>query len=430
MYHVFSSSFCSGFFDQPCTQDVLQDIWTERKSLNLISSHSHYNVVDSVELIPANGRVRSRSSSIGSGSLSSLPQRSPSPNELREIQLSDLGTHGESDELDQLVENPRRRMTPGEYMNVVLSRHFDRVVFDDTLSGLQKVRQYFRSWRTKSRANLDVNNNNNTNSDNRHQSVGGNQNPGFTFAVHHRDDIEDSGIVHSTSISSYPPLGPHYHPNKLIRVGRSRSPYFDIWPFNLFALINLSQSSITNPISTVNPTELSSMPGELSYELDRTGLFLLQLACLVARSPSWRKRRYPPQLRVFFPLLGSSDRNASGETVDSAPQMAYLWLSRLLNELRITAAIQLVTLERFTSTSGAGMDANKEDTTGIRELNQFILSNCHPDTTALFVYLPRPPEQTGSDAAQLYLKQLDMLTENLPPTLLAHGLHDVTSTAL
>lgn len=58
--------------------------------------------------------------SIGSGSLSSLPRRSPSPDELREIQLSDLGAHGTSDELEPMVNRSRKRLTPSEYVSLIL----------------------------------------------------------------------------------------------------------------------------------------------------------------------------------------------------------------------------------------------------------------------------------------------------------------------
>ncbi|THD22885.1 Solute carrier family 12 member 9 [Fasciola hepatica] len=435
------NTVCLGFYDSHTCRDVLQDIWTERKSRQVGVSPSLCNLVDSVELIPADGDVRFRNPSIGSGSLSSLPRQSPPPDELREIQLSDLGAHGTGDELEKVMDRPKKRLTPTEYvslireilhmeMNVVISRHFDRVVFDDTLSGLEKVRQYFRSWRRKSRAKMSTTSFNQT-----YQSTGGTSNPSFTYVVNRRDDIDDSGIVHSTTV----PSNPTVHPAKLIRVGRSRAPYFDIWPFNWFALAHLHQPGTHSPGSspsmssaTASHPDTTPVACDLSYEIDRTGLFLLQLACLVARSPSWRKRRHPPQLRVFFPLLGAREELSSSEvgivsSVNSGTGMAYMWLSRLLKELRITASIQLVNLDRISSDEDRSV---KDETTRIRELNQFILSNCHVDTTALFIYLPKPPEQSGPEASQLYLNQLDLLTENLPPTLLAHGLHDVTSTSL
>ena len=80
--------------------------------------------------------------------------------------------------------------------------------------------------------------------------------------------------------------------NVFHKVDRKRVIYFDIWPVNLLEFGSKSPDS-------------SSSTEPFIHELDRTGLFLLQLACLVARSPYWRKRRHPPKLRVFFPLPSS-----------------------------------------------------------------------------------------------------------------------------
>ena len=65
----------------------------------------------------------------------------------------------------------------------------------------------------------------------------------------------------------------------------------------------------------------------------------------------------------------------------------------------------------------------------IPAINELVRSNCHPDTTALFIYLPKPPK-SNENLDRVYLEQLNLLTNSLPPTLLAHGLHEVTSTAL
>lgn len=114
--------------------------------------------------------------------------------------------------------------------------------------------------------------------------------------------------------------------------------YFDIWPINLFSFLD---------------TNVGGDGSSSVYQLDRTGLFLLQLACLVARSPFWRKRRYPPRLRVFFPVLASSqsDHSEGGgslhgaatphamefrySTTSSSAHTASVWLEKLLSDLRI-----------------------------------------------------------------------------------------------
>ncbi|KAF8568714.1 hypothetical protein P879_10081 [Paragonimus westermani] len=278
------------------------------------------------------------------------------------------------------------RLTPEDYvsfihetlrleMNVVLARHFDKIVFEDSLSGLEKMRFYFSQWFHRSRAcELPC-------------------------------ELADSGFRGSTE--NAPHVFCRSSTSNVIKVNKSRSPFFDIWPVNLLNFVNQT------------PTQSSEL-------IDRTGLFLLQLACLVARSPYWRSRRHPPLLRVFFPLMprfDDSDESSMLSSVSSAADLARLWLGRLLHDLRIQADIQLVSLD------SAFFSGPSDAFSKISSLNLFVRSNCDPDTTALFVYLPKPPDQNTS-SPQAYLEQLDRLTRDLPPTLLAHGLHEVTSTSL
>jgi potassium/chloride transporter 9 len=48
-------------------------------------------------------------------------------------------------------------------------------------------------------------------------------------------------------------------------------------------------------------------------------------------------------------------------------------------------------------------------------------------TALTFLYLPLPPSGGGEE---VYLRQLDELSDSLPPTVFVHGLHPVTSTTL
>jgi potassium/chloride transporter 9 len=54
------------------------------------------------------------------------------------------------------------------------------------------------------------------------------------------------------------------------------------------------------------------------------------------------------------------------------------------------------------------------------------------DTAVCFLNLPLPPEPATSTESdqEKYLSSLRMLTDNLAPTLLVHGLTSVISTAL
>ncbi|KAF6775018.1 hypothetical protein AHF37_05440 [Paragonimus kellicotti] len=134
-------------------------------------------------------------------------------------------------------------------------------------------------------------------------------------------ELTDSGFNGSTE--NAPRIVCRSPTSNVIKVNKSRSPFFDIWPVNLLNFVNQT------------PTHSPEL-------IDRTGLFLLQLACLVARSPYWRSRRHPPLLRVFFPLMprrDDSDESSILSSVSSAADLARLWLSRLLHDLRIQVSL-------------------------------------------------------------------------------------------
>lgn len=60
-------------------------------------------------------------------------------------------------------------------------------------------------------------------------------------------------------------------------------------------------------------------------------------------------------------------------------------------------------------------------------VNQLL--NAHSsDTAVTFIYLPTP--MVDDETAPQYLSMLEMITENLPPTILVHGISTVTSTTL
>ena len=68
--------------------------------------------------------------------------------------------------------------------------------------------------------------------------------------------------------------------------------------------------------------------------------------------------------------------------------------------------------------------------------NKLILERCK-NTAITFMYIQKPPisteiiNETDINTMRIrYFELLSILTENLPPTVLVHGLHAVTSTAI
>lgn len=60
-----------------------------------------------------------------------------------------------------------------------------------------------------------------------------------------------------------------------------------------------------------------------------------------------------------------------------------------------------------------------------------LIKNQSSETAICFVYLPMPKESQRSDLQNInYLNALTDLTNNLPPTVLVHGVSAVTSTTL
>ncbi|XP_057693985.1 solute carrier family 12 member 9 isoform X2 [Corythoichthys intestinalis] len=200
--------------------------------------------------------------------------------------------------------------------------------------------------------------------------------------------------------------------------------YVDVWPVNLLR------------------------PDGTSY-VDTCSLFLLQLACILNMVRSWRKAT----LRLFLCV-------EEGRSVRGLEEK----LGQLLKELRIKAQIypvpwdQQVALhwqrqseleKRQSSQSPDAIKEEKklrkdeeedEDEYGNRfpsnsmrlsddylsAVNQLILDQAQPPPAVRFLYLPRPPADTRRYNS--YLNQLELLTHDLGPTLLIHGVTPVITT--
>uniref|UniRef100_A0A8C5HI71 Solute carrier family 12 member 9 n=1 Tax=Gouania willdenowi TaxID=441366 RepID=A0A8C5HI71_GOUWI len=201
--------------------------------------------------------------------------------------------------------------------------------------------------------------------------------------------------------------------------------FVDVWPVNLLR------------------------PDSCSY-VDTCSLFLLQLACILNMVRAWRKAT----LRLFLCV-------EEGRSVRGSEEK----LRQLLKELRIKAQIHSVSWDQQValhwqrqeawtkrnqsaemSTDGKkpGFDEEEENeddyansfpsnTTRLSDdyllaVNRMILDQARPAPAVCFLYLPRPPADTRRYTT--YLHQLQLLTQDLGPTLLIHGVTPVITTDL
>ncbi|XP_029629438.1 solute carrier family 12 member 9 [Salmo trutta] len=205
--------------------------------------------------------------------------------------------------------------------------------------------------------------------------------------------------------------------------------YVDVWPVNLLR------------------------PDSSSY-VDTCSLFLLQLACVLNMVRAWRHAR----LRLF--LCVEEGRSLRGSEAK---------LGQLLKELRIKANVYTVPWDQqvalhWQRQGEAGKQrpshqSRREEEEGLGKMglfeeeeedddyvnsfpsnatrlsdeylsavNRLILEQARPPPAVRFLYLPRPPADTRRYTA--YLRQLDLLTKDLGPTLLIHGVTPVLTTDL
>uniref|UniRef100_A0A8C8JCW0 Solute carrier family 12 member 9 n=1 Tax=Oncorhynchus tshawytscha TaxID=74940 RepID=A0A8C8JCW0_ONCTS len=175
--------------------------------------------------------------------------------------------------------------------------------------------------------------------------------------------------------------------------------YVDVWPVNLLR------------------------PDSSSY-VDTCSLFLLQLACVLNMVRAWRHAR----LRLFLCVEeGRSLRGSEGK------------LGQLLKELRIKANVYTVPWDQQVAlhwqrqgdadyVNSFPSNATRLSDEYLSAVNRLILEQAHPPPAVRFLYLPRPPADTRRYTA--YLRQLELLTKDLGPTLLIHGVTPVLTTDL
>ncbi|CDQ85463.1 unnamed protein product [Oncorhynchus mykiss] len=176
--------------------------------------------------------------------------------------------------------------------------------------------------------------------------------------------------------------------------------YVDVWPVNLLR------------------------PDSSSY-VDTCSLFLLQLACVLNMVRAWRHAR----LRLFLCV-------EEGRSLRGAEEK----LGQLLKELRIKANVYTVPWDQQVALhwqrqgdNGDFVNSFPSNATRLSDeyllaVNRLILDQACPPPAVRFLYLPHPPADTQHYTA--YLRQLDLLTKDLGPTLLIHGVTPVLTTDL
>nr|XP_019957517.1 PREDICTED: solute carrier family 12 member 9-like [Paralichthys olivaceus] len=201
-------------------------------------------------------------------------------------------------------------------------------------------------------------------------------------------------------------------------------PFVDVWPLNLL------------------------QPDSHGY-VDICSLFLLQLACVLQETRAWNQAR----LRLFLCVEAGCSLQVEEETK----------LRVMLKKLRISAQVQMVAWDEVvalhwqrqgerekgnlaeSAQSEEKMEqeerAQKEDGNEmfpnnaaqltdeyICAVNNLILRHGAPKPAVRFLYLPRPPADINRYCA--YLHQVDLLSRDLGPTLLIHGVTPVVTTDL
>ncbi|KAG9493895.1 hypothetical protein GDO78_001651 [Eleutherodactylus coqui] len=187
---------------------------------------------------------------------------------------------------------------------------------------------------------------------------------------------------------------------------KGKETYIDVWPLNLLR------------------------PDSATY-VNTCSLFLLQMACVLNMVRSWKKAK----LRLY--LCVEQDSGLHGQEIK---------LKQLLKDLRIKASIHTVAWDPVVALHWHKQVAENSESSGesylnfpnnsirvsgdyLEAVNHMILEqNSNLPPAVRFLYLPRPPADTS--VYNRFLHQVEMISRNLGPTLLIHGVTPVTSTEI
>lgn len=184
----------------------------------------------------------------------------------------------------------------------------------------------------------------------------------------------------------------HLDMKKLSKKNNEGYKYIDIWPINFFS-----------PFKTDVPDNCANM--------------IMQLGCVLNMVPKWKSS-------TTLRLLVVSN-NVDQEKV-------YIQWQKQLAELRIDAELNILIYE-FEKTKPLLVDDFSDEKwcsimeDHIKPINRMLVDRSE-QTAVSFIYLPRPPK--SSQFHDNYLESLQMMTEDMPPTLLVHGNDQVVSTSI
>ncbi|XP_068681220.1 solute carrier family 12 member 9-like isoform X2 [Montipora foliosa] len=170
--------------------------------------------------------------------------------------------------------------------------------------------------------------------------------------------------------------------------------YIDVWP--------------------MNATEVGE--GLILGPYDFTFLLILQLSCILRMVPFWESRT---RLRVMQ-IVETDDEN-------QYHQIHRTTLARLLEELRIPAEVRMVHMTHEALSQTRNADGLAPATNWYRIVNQLIKLHS-ADASVIFTGLPHPPSE--ENMTQLFIQDITVLSDNLPPVMMVYGKSHVVWTSL
>lgn len=186
-------------------------------------------------------------------------------------------------------------------------------------------------------------------------------------------------------------LARHFHKlDKKDLMKKGKKKYIDLWPMNFF-----------------NPRSVSC--------IDNCWQFIMQLACILNMVGGWKTSTI---IRVFMCASAHAENSFYHQQQ---------W-ENMLRLLRVNASISIILWDHVTALldPSEGSEFGEINMAYVSGINMMIRQHSQ-QSSVVFIYLPPPPQ---TDGQLQYLQQLDVMTVNLPPTLLVHGINPVTSTAL